>query len=155
MTVLVAALSAFVGLISGYFLRDLIETARRRSREDTMKRPKSQNLRLAGLLFVVVLLLAEGLALVKIAHDYGSYTGCMAQWQQDKSAADNARAAAATEVSSAMDAVVKAVYTQNPDDFKKAISDYIAIRKDQDEARAKNPPPAPPDEVCGKPGGTQ
>jgi len=155
-TVLIVLLSLIVGGFTGYFLRDLVDAARlRRSREGrAMRRPTAQTVQFIALGAAVLLLLVEGLLLIKTRQETAACTKCTAQWQQQFSASYVARTEAAGEVSTAMDAVIKAVYTRDSGDFKKAISDYVQIRRDQDEARAKNPLPDPPGEVCGTPGGS-
>lgn len=158
---LVAVLSAVVGLFSGYFLRELVDLIRRRysARESRMRphRPHvtAQMIQIIALGLAVLLLLVEGLLLILTRHETAQYTRCTAQWQQQFSDSYKARVDSASEVSTAMDRVIKAVYSSDPDAFKAAIQNYVNVRARQDAAREKNPLPAPPDEVCGKPGGAE
>lgn len=159
MTAQIAALAFFAGLLAGHYLRDLIDLARRRCarrqpREGRMKIVTAQRVQWIALGLAVVLLLVEGLLLIRTREENADYIKCKAAWDQQEAASSKAVRDAAQEVSAAMDGVIFAVAAKDAEKFKASIANYVQIRKAQDATREKNPPPAPPEDVCGKPGGS-
>lgn len=79
------------------------------------------------------------------------YTTCTAAWQQRFGEAYRARVDASKRVDTALDAVVRAVDAQDPDAFARSVDRYVELRDQQATARAENPLPPLPEQLCGTP----
>lgn len=103
-----------------------------------------------GFIILGIILASLGGALYVQKQDSARFTQCTAEWQADFLSAYEARSDAAALVSDAMDGVVKAVHDQDPKAFSAAVQNYLAVRKQQINERAKNPLPPLPTVVCGR-----
>lgn len=107
--------------------------------------------------FIGVLLVLMGLSCIGTAiglfvqqQRSADFTHCTAEWQADFLKAFEARSEANLAVTDAMDAIVKAVATQDSDAFRAAVKHYQAVRDKQIEERVRHPLPPLPAVRCGK-----
>lgn len=154
-----------MGLIVGVALDDAYDLLRewykkrRASRPEkeqrvTKKQPPADR-RLTWIGWIMILV-SISLAVVTVLFVYtlntqSDFNRCQAQWQQDFAASYSARVAAASQVSQAIDEIVRSVKDDDPTTFDKAVLNYLNVREEQERQRVSNPPPQPPQVVCGEP----
>lgn len=75
---------------------------------------------------------------------------CVAQWQRALAASYIPRAAAAQDVSEALDEIILGAALDDDAEVAVAIDRYIEVRARQDEDRRENPVPPFPSDFCGE-----
>lgn len=104
-----------------------------------------------ALVLTLTLNTVVGLLLIATRQSAADFSKCSAQWQQQFGSAYRARIAAAKKVDTALDGVLRAVAAEDPDAFRRAVAQYVQLRDDQATARADNPLPPLPEQLCGTP----
>jgi cytochrome b561 len=148
---LLTALGFFLGVLVGFVLRDASELIRSRKESPMPFSTPAHRVMTMGLILSIVLVSIVGALLVVTRKSANDYFTCTADWQQQFGKAYKARAEATIAVETALDAVVRAVATQNREAFKRAVAEYVRLRDDQTEERRTNPLPQLPAQLCGKP----
>lgn len=160
---LIFVLGLLLGVLIGVVLRDALDLYRqsRQSRKardmNKVHPPKIQSVLWLLLALAVVLQLGVGGLLVYSRFDEqndrkarDAYQACTTNWQQEFASAYKARIESSTEAANALEEVVRAVDSENPERFRRAVDDYLSLRDTQVKDQEKNPYPPLPDELCGE-----
>lgn len=149
-----SALGLLVGFAIGFVARDALDqlsSRKARSMHEDRKIPVVSVVGVVALVLTVGLNAIVGVLLMTTRQSTERYSRCTADWQQEFAAAYQARLAASVDVDEALDAVIRAVYANNTDAFRRAVRTYVSMRDQQEKDRARNPFPPLPERVCGAP----
>lgn len=158
---LVFTLGLLVGFLGGVVGRDAFDLYRDSRKERTMNDKHSgggANIFLtvllgvvvAAQLFVGVLLIDSRRDLADSERNASDFAACNVRWQQEFAAAYQARVKASTDVTEALERVVRAVDAQDQSEFRDAVDAYIEVRDRQDREVDRNQYPPLPSELCGE-----
>lgn len=159
MTLLVACTAFLLGVLAGVVLDDALDLYRasRKDRPMRLHLPNGRTLLGAALVVAVLLQFAVGVMLIDARRDLDNsvrrqseFAACNVRWQQSFAAAYQARVRASADVTEALEQVVRAVDTQNPNRFREAVTTYIELRDRQDREVRRNQYPPLPAELCGE-----
>lgn len=154
MTVLIALGCFAAGTLVGVVLRDALELYRQSRKDRPMPfRITLRHLTAAGLIVAVGAQLVVGIMLIGVkqtAVNGEEYGACAAGWQQQFAAAYRARAAAADDVSAAVETIIRAIKADDSAAVGRAITRYVEVRDRQIRQQRHHPLPPVPNELCGE-----
>lgn len=153
---LVGASSFIVGVLVGVALDDARDQLRE-FRNERKPMPRKDSRTSIWLLIIVLalnfvvsgFLIKTRIDTTNVAARQAAFTKCVADYNQNFSAAYRARLAPAAAATEALDKVMLSVADKDRDAFAAALKNYVDLRTKAKASQAQNPYPPLPDDYCG------